>query len=1449
MEQTPQDTFAALAALEEEERRRQEAELANLQPSTVGNQGPDFIPGEAERAIALREAAGEAAGPPPPEYTPFREFTGDKYEETEDGRGRETDDYIRYKRAEEQVKGFNENPVVQTLQGGADIAKSIVQGTGDTLFGAIKGLGWLSGTAQSGWDEAAGGPKGPSFIQQGTAAVDDYWHQVNPQSDNGAHHAIRKMWGVIGPSVMIPAATIPRLAALPFAAKIPGAAKTTAAFAATMGIDAAVFNSSTSSYDENAAKSLNDMFGWNLPGATPEGAGSDEKWKYNQMENLGFSAAGGLIQGVAALNTWRKVRPKKNMFEASWVHKWDTQRHKLPTDGVPTTGTQVEWDPAVVLVPKTTESAEGLVRNADQIAQQTTSPAIKEIDDQIERVLNLEPEALPPGRKEEMLSELAEVKQGIEVDEMAFDPLTRNINEAANARANALADEAAERIQTNQGEYDPIIHDPAPLDQKAVSFNGPADPLGAVVDTVRIQENLGTIKGQARAVLPTKGMRALLNADGGTRGAILEEIVQAVEPSREMTAIIEGGRWKIDSPKFIEGANKKVSQIVGEDPKEFADALNRLKKQGQLGVKTVSDEEFIEWSLAAQTIFRDFDPDKLRAAALVTQQAADGATNAAWAANVLDGVTDTTRQLSNMYDNLGVVLRETNTIRSLWGYKGQLLDMAKDGRKLDPESLAKLADDVDNIHATSQMKATQFVEEMKRVAAEEPEYLKAFTKAYDFTGGNVDDITKLNEWAAKKVSWTKAIVDLDPTTPSLWAQGVRGIMYNSMLNGLAPLRALTGNAMLTIGKPVSILAGSAFQAVGDVVTTGGFVSSNAQLKRALYTYGGVVENFQRAWGHAMKEWDFVVKNPEQAMQRGRHDVQFAASDSFEVLEDMANGWYRDGKFGQLFLLNMARGMSFYNNLGISRWGVNLLHTIDGFTNSMMASGFARARAYDELFEANGGVTIGKGFQQAFAKRQEELYSTAFDSTGLVTDKAVKHAAEEIALNLDNDAIKLLNKVMDTVPALKPLFMFPRTGLNGLTMAWSYNPLSGLGLAIGKARRTFEAITPAMKDAVLREHGITEFSEVAYQALKNEYRGRQLMGAGVVMAAGMFAVNGNLTGNGSHDANEKKDMMRLGWKPLSIRINGTWHSYQGMEPYQQLLALVADTVYQAERVDSATSEDRFRKIGYAITMNVTNQTFLSGLSPLANLFKLNNEGAWERFAAQVANPLLPQAGVRSILSKAITPQLKDVETDFWSYMKNYNRFLFSGNEGLKDQLDIFTGDRINYTDPMTSAINSVLPFFKSNGGTEPWRQWLLGTGWNGLNNLRTNKLTSQPLTPDERYFINNWIARHAGLRKQVQQLMNEEKKGKYIQKYVDARGQKKQKEMPISDTYVHQRLDRMIDNAFNAAWHALELEHESYYHIPILEQFKAQQLQQGNPQGASKTSDKIQQLLQSRQPLN
>ena len=205
-------------------------------------------------------------------------------------------------------------------------------------------------------------------------------------------------------------------------------------------------------------------------------------------------------------------------------------------------------------------------------------------------------------------------------------------------------------------------------------------------------------------------------------------------------------------------------------------------------------------------------------------------------------------------------------------------------------------------------------------------------------------------------------------------------------------------------------------------------------------------------------------------------------------------------------------------------------------------------------------------------------------------------------------------------------------------------------------------------------------------------------------------------------------------------------------------------------------------------------------------------------------------------------MKDVENEISGYHKNFSKFLFNGNDYLKDQLDIYTGDPINYAEPMTAAVNAVLPFFKSNSGHEPWRKWLLGTGWNNLQPLRTNKFTGKTLTPAERYWINNWVAKHAGLQQQVEALMEDDAAGKFIHKYRNARGNMTQKEYPIKETYIHDQLDKIHNNAFRLAWKALEIENSNYADMSLLEKYKKKQLQQGDTQGATTTQSQINQLL-------
>ena len=1377
--------------LAEDEQNKAAAEAASqLTPSAAGKAGPDFTPGASEHAQAQLDAY------------------------------------------EEDNKSWL-GGMIDKQQESTDAKISVLQGVGDTVFGLARNIGSVIGSTQSGWDELAGdGVKGENPIQQATEAADNFWHKHNPQSDNGAHHAVRQISGVVLPSLLAPGAIVPRIAAAPWAAALPGAVKTTGAIAARLGIDTTIVAASTTAEDENAAKALNDAFGWDLPWATREGAGPDERRKYQLYENMGFAAAGELLTGIFALRSYYKGRPKKNPFEASWIHRYDVERWKVAKEPV-RPGTKVEWDPGLVVTPQTDEAAAALTRNADEIAMQARSPAIRQIDDQIDELGLLD----ELGEADEMrLAELIELRKRTEVDELPFDPVTKHIDEAAQVRNNSLADEAAERIQTNQGEYDPILHEPAEAQARGVANSGAADPIGAVYDHHRIQHNLNTTNGRARAVMTTKGMRKFFNAaDGTERGEILDEITAAMTPGKDMEAMIEG-TWKVVPEEFQAAVDQVARDIHNVEPAQFAAAVNDLKRKVLKGAEFLDTDDFLVYEAAVRQVLRDLDPDQIRASALAVRQAADTVASNAKAVRILDGVLETSRQEGTLFENLGLVAKETRAVRYLWGYTGNLLDMAK-SKNFNVKQLREFQEGFAKNLADAKTSAATFIEEMQRVAVVEPDYLKAFIKAYDLTEGNVDDLLKLHRWAEQNVSLSKLVWDNDPATKSLLVQGIHGVRYNSMLNGLAPLRAFAGNTILTVGKPVSVLAGSAFKALtGDA-------SAPALVKRALYTYGGVIENFQRAFKHMHREWNFAVANPEQSMMRGRHDVKFAPSDNFEVLESMVEGWRAEGKHGQLALLNMAKATSWYNNLSINRWGINALHSIDGFTNSMMASGMARAKAYDQLLDSTNGIIR----QGDFDKLQKQLYDNAFDRTGLLTDEAAKHASQEIALNLDSKTVKDLDRLIARVPILKPLFMFPRTGVNGFKMAWSYNPLSALPEAIGKGNKAFTAKSTQEVLEVLRTHGITDVSDpmAALKTLQAEYRGRQVMGSAIVMGAGLMAVNGDLTGNGPVEASEKRHMMRMGWKPNSIRLNGIWYSYKGLEPYQQILALTADVVWNGQRADSHWMEDGLNKIAHALVMNVTNQTFLSGMAPLAGLIG-RDERVVNKFIAGWTDPLVPfyWSGSRSILNNIISPQLKDVDNDVMSFHKNYSKFLFADSDMLRDQLDVYTGQPINYQEPMTAALNGLLPFFKSNGGSEPWRQWLLGTGWNNLNTLRTNRLTGHDLTSRERHFINNWVAKNGGLQLQIKKLMAADQRGKYTKNYVNARGKKSQKEFPISDSYIHKELDRIHNAAFKAAWSALQLENDSYKSLDILEQNKQGLLQQGANKEAARVQSQIDDLLKS-----
>lgn len=1013
------------------------------------------------------------------------------------------------------------------------------------------------------------------------------------------------------------------------------------------------------------------------------------------------------------------------------------------------------------------------------------------------------------------------------------DAVTASVTKRQNDRTVELDEEALRALDVDPVGYSPFINNTAEAQAKGV-VNVDANAILSKVDHARIQNNIGTTNGRATPVATEYFQKKFMDAaDGTERAALLDELFGTVKP--QVDAVVNGVKL---SAKEIDNAVDNLTNAVLKPEggiEEFTKLVDSMKKNVYNNVMLLDEEGALVAASAFRKVFDEvLDPGRMRASAMLTQNAADNVSDTANAALLLDGLADTSRQQQIVFDKMALLAGEVRVNQAISGMALNYKKFLKAGKKDEAVAYLLTADEqLNTAIQTAKERGTKLVSEMRAIRQENPEFLRPFMEAYDATNGDVDTLFKLNRYAEDRIGLIKkAFYDGNPSVPSAVVQGLQGVRYNNVLSGLSALRAAVGNATYLVAKPVSVMAGAV--ASGDTAT----------LKRSLSVFGGIGETWKRGLKMMGDEWRLANSNPEGAMTRGRADLAQSRLEDLEVMENMAEGWRKNGEHGKVAMWNFAKGLSWYNNNPFVRYGTNAMYAIDGFTKAFATSMVTRAKAYDEFFDASKGVLDQAGFQA----KQKQLYSAAFSEDGLLTDEAAKFASSEISLNLDSDVVNRLENFMQKVPVARSLFMFPRTGVNALEMGWSFNPMSGLGLAMGRARKVLKANTSEEIMEALAEHGIDatgSAAETAFKSLKSEYIGRQIMGATVVMGAGLWALEGNLTGNGPQDAAEKRRMINMGWQPLSIKdpITGEWRSYRGMEPFDSLLGLVGDAVFNASRVDQAVTEDLFRKISYSISMNVANKTFLSGFEPLVSMLS-GDEGAWNRFLATQIDSAIPYTGARSLLSQAITPQLKDVENDIGQYLKNRNKFLFSGDEQLRDLVDVYTGEPIKYQEPLTAAANALMPFFKSNGGTEPWRQWLLSTGWDNLQTLRVDRNTNQPLTVEQRSRINNWIAKNVDLKGSIEKMMNQPNSywDKKIREYVKDRGLQTQDEFPIKQTVAHQMLDKLHNDAFRAAFAAMEQEDANSAFISGLTQQRNKYLNEGSTSKARDKATQLQELL-------
>jgi hypothetical protein len=664
------------------------------------------------------------------------------------------------------------------------------------------------------------------------------------------------------------------------------------------------------------------------------------------------------------------------------------------------------------------------------------------------------------------------------------------------------------------------------------------------------------------------------------------------------------------------------------------------------------------------------------------------------AGEVLD-ISDIDGPMKTITDRLAFGIAEAKTARWLWSEQGRRIRTIEGADASSDAFQAKLKKDLNAQRKQMVNDAKTSVQAMVNLMERAPDrntmdaMLEAFAMVPDARGlediHNYFDVKlKGGELDGKKVTG-QAI------------RNMQGVTINSLLSGpKTPLKAMMGTSTAIATRPMAQAIGATFQ--GD----------RASAREAMAAYAALRQGLPDAWKIFKSKMNSLWKNEVQTDVKG---YKVGSDDKvWEMIEAdrsfrKANGEeYSVGNEIAFRMTQMGRAL---NRNNLFTYGSKLLQSTDTALAYVMAKMHTRQRAFRRALDESPSNQVNK---ELMRKYENEMWASIRDESGNIKwddDASLKFMKEEVTLTRDLKGLAGgLDKAFKAVPWAQPFFLFARTGVNGLELGFKHTPL--LNRLVADESKILNA-TPQMADAgKLVDVGITNAREL--RAAKQMSMGRQAMGAAVISGAAMMYLDGRITGNGPVNRQQRKLWTDLGWKPRSIKVMGKWVSYDSLEPFNTILAYVADSGDFMNEMGEETAEKNLLSASLVVAQGLTQKSYLAGMQQFVDLANAQDYQI-EKMLANLGNNQLPLSSLRNELGKLFTPYMKELNSGLWDQLQNRNQLseAMAGDNALAVKYDVLNGKPINDWNFMERMFNMVSPIALNNTYT-PGREFLFESGY-------------------------------------------------------------------------------------------------------------------------------------------